>query len=124
MPTHIEESSPMPFRSRSTISGWLEEFRALGHETSATLSVMQQDGDDGANTGLVGVQLAYAPTIVYIQPEPAPSTTWNVTLEPREQTAVLGAEEIAELAAELAVVAKLCAFLEAKSAAFVGTDET
>ncbi len=112
----------MPFRSQRTIAGWLEEFRALGHPTSATVTVMQQDGDEGADTGLVGVRLTYAPTVIYIEPDAAPSTTWRVTLEAREDTAVLDAAAVASLASELSVVAELCVFLEAKSAAFAGAD--
>ncbi|MFD1339060.1 hypothetical protein [Microbacterium lemovicicum] len=122
MSVYAEETSFMPFRSQRTIAGWLEEFRALGHPTSATVTVMQQDGDEGADTGLVGVRLTYAPTVIYIEPDAAPSTTWRVTLEAREDTAVLDAAAVASLASELSVVAELCAFLEAKSAAFAGAD--
>ena len=45
----------MPFRSLSTLESWLDEFRSLGYPLEGSVKVMGQDGEDGANTGLVGV---------------------------------------------------------------------
>ncbi|WP_345800462.1 hypothetical protein AAIB33_13415 [Microbacterium sp. AZCO] len=112
----------MPFRSQRTLEVWLDEFRREGHGAPGALKVIQQDGEDGANTGLVSVRLAYASTVVYIQPEAPYSAKWVVTLEPRPDLVVLDADGVDQLADELAMVAALCRFLEAKSAAFIGTD--
>src|SRR5689334_14439732 len=59
----------MPFRSQRTLDAWLAEFREQGHPVAGSLKVMEQDGHDGADTGLVGVRLANATTVTYIQPE-------------------------------------------------------
>jgi len=112
----------MPFRSQRTLERWLEEFRALGHPILGTVKVMEQDGDEGANTGLVGVRFANASTITYIQPEAPYSVKWVVTMEPREEPVVLDAARLRELAAEVSVVAELCEFLEARSAEYIDTD--
>ncbi len=83
---------------------------------------MAQDGDDGANTGLVGVTLPNAETVVYIQPESATSTRWLVTFEAREVQVELDSAAVLKLASELTTVSALCAFLQAKSEAYVGQD--
>lgn len=107
----------MPFRSRGTLEQWLEEFRSLGYPIDGSLKVMQQDSDDDGDTGLVGVHLAHASTVTYLQPEAPYSTRWVVTMEPREEAVVLDAAELLKLAAELSMVSALCAFLQEKSAA-------
>jgi len=107
----------MPFRSQHTLELWLEEFRALGHPIRGSVKVMHQDGEDGENTGLVGVQLANAGTVIYIQPDADDPSRWAITMEAREEPVTVGAAAAADLATELRTVAALCAFLEAKSAA-------
>lgn len=112
----------MPFRSWSTLESWLEEFRQQGHSGTATMKVVRQDGEEGANTGLIAVELAHGSIATYIQPETDVSPAWLVTLEARETATTLDAESIRSLAAELLVVSTLCAFLQGKSAAFSGDD--
>ncbi|MFH8251961.1 hypothetical protein ACH3VR_16470 [Microbacterium sp. B2969] len=112
----------MPFRSQRTLEAWLEEFRAEGHAVPGALKVIVQDGEAGANTGLVAVELANASTVTYIQPVAPFAVSWVVTMEPREDALVLDAEGVLQLGNELAMVADLCRFLEQKSAEFIGTD--
>lgn len=112
----------MPFRSQRTLDSWLAEFRDQGHPVAGSLKVMEQDGHEGANTGLVGVRLANASTVTYIQPERPYAVKWVVTLEARDEALVLDAGAVRALADELSVVAALCDFLEAKSSAFIGAD--
>ena len=112
----------MPFRSRETLEAWVEEFRSLGYPFPGTFKVMQQDGDDGANTGLVGVQLAHASTVIYVQPEGPYALKWVATMEARDEPVMLDSVGLMNLAAELSVVSALCAFLQAKSAVFQGAD--
>jgi hypothetical protein len=112
----------MPFRSLRTLEVWLEEFRADGHPIGDGIRVMTQDGDGGANTGLVGVRLVNASTSMYIQPAEPGAVTWVVTMEPRESPITLDADGVRALADELGVVSRLCRFLESKSAAFVEPD--
>jgi len=112
----------MPFRSMSTLESWLDEFRGLGYAIPGSIRVIQQDGAEGANTGLVAVTLANAPTEVYIQPETRDATRWAVTLEARAEAVTLTAPVLLGLTNELATISSLCAFLEAKSRAFVGPD--
>ena len=107
----------MAFRSLETLESWLAEYRALDRARAGSARVVVQDGDGGANTGLVTFQLDRASTVVFIQPETQDGTTWVATMEPREESVVLDAPGLLELSAELAAVSELCAFLEAKSRA-------
>lgn len=112
----------MPFRSKETLEEWLGEFRSLGYTIAGSVKVMQQDGEDGANTGLVGMQLANASTSIYVHPDAPYSPRWVVTTEPRDESISLDAAAVMELSNELQVLSALCTFLQAKSASFVGTD--
>lgn len=112
----------MPFRNRQTLEEWLDEFRALGYPLAGSLKVMAQDGDGGADTGLVGVQLANASTVTYVQPEAPHSSKWVATMESRDEEVVLDSVELMGLASELTVLSALCAFLEAKSEAHARPD--
>ena len=112
----------MAFRNMETLESWLAEYRESGRAGAASARVMVQDGDGGANTGLVTFQLDHASTVVFIQPATQDATGWVATMEPREDAIVLDAPGLLELAAELAAVAELCAFLEQKSRSYEGTD--
>jgi hypothetical protein len=105
-----------------TLRSWLDEFSELENVTPGALKVIQQDGDGGANTGLVAFRFENASTVAYVQPERPGSMTWMVTLEPRESSITIDAAEVRDLADELALLSALCAFLQAKSEAFVGQD--
>lgn len=106
----------MPFRSLETLEGWLSEFRTLGYPLDPGERVIAQDGADGADTGLVALQLVGGLS-VYIQPESVTSRRWMVTVEQLDGAVELAPGDVARLASELATVSALCAFLEAKSLA-------
>lgn len=112
----------MPFRSLSTIRSWLVEFEQLGYRFTGEVRAIEQDGAAGADTGLVAVRLSDGATVITIQPEIRGARRWAVTVEPRETPVMLDAPALLNQAAELSVVAALCAFLEAKSLRFVGVD--
>ena len=112
----------MPFRSLSTLESWLQEFRQQGYPAAGKMKVLEQDGEEGANTGLVAVQLADGSIATYIQPEGGGSRQWVVTVEAVETAVTLDADSVRNLATELSVVSALCAFLQDKSKAFVGED--
>ncbi|WP_052226496.1 hypothetical protein [Microbacterium mangrovi] len=112
----------MSFRSMRTLESWLDEFLALGYAFDGDVRVVPQDGAEDANTGLVVVQIADPPTVISIQPEPQNPMRWMVTLEPRESAVTLPAPQVLNFAAELSVLAALCAFLQAKSLQFDGFD--
>lgn len=106
----------MPFQSRESLAAWLAEFDAPSRPGVLAPRVIEQDGSQGADTGLVVVQLSSA-VDVYIQPEMQGGTHWVVTIGSREEAHDLTSAQIATLAEEFAAVAELCAFLEEKSAA-------
>jgi hypothetical protein len=99
----------------------LEEFRQQGHPGAEHIRVLPQDGYEGANTGLVAVQLADGAVASYIQPDSG-SLQWVVTMEPRDDAVTLDAESLMDVATELSVISALCSFLQDKSEAFVGED--
>jgi hypothetical protein len=108
----------MPFRSRATLEQWLAEFAELGYPRVGTLRVIEQDGDAGANTGLIALDLDNAATSVFLQPIVQGSPSWVVTFESREDAIVLDPAQVSGLAAELSIVSALCAFLQAKASSF------
>lgn len=102
----------------STLQSWLVEFADLGYPVGESAKVIPQDGDDGADTGLVVFQLVHAPTQAYLAPQPG-SYEWRVTMEAREAPATMTSADVLRLSYELAVVAALGTFLQAKSYAFL-----
>jgi hypothetical protein len=108
------EDEDMPFRSKQTLETWLEEFRT-SREGGILISVLVQDGVDGADTGLVVVPLRNDGTEIYMQPAAVGAAEWLVSFGIRSDESRLTAAELHGLAAELAVAASLCRFLEEKS---------
>ncbi len=106
----------MPFRSSDSLAAWLGEFDQLGSPSPVTTRVIDQDGSEGADTGLVAAQLTSG-LDVYMQPDVQGGARWVVTIEAREDGTVLSPAELTRLSAEFATVAALCAFLEEKSLA-------
>jgi len=113
----------MPFRTISTLQTWIDDFRALGYDDADILRVIPQDVDDGeADSGLIAARLRSVSTTFYVAPGPeAGATDWAVTFEPRENAAPLPAGRVLALAGELAMLAALCSFLQARSEAFLAT---
>lgn len=111
----------MPFRSMAMLEAWLQEFEQLGYTIPGAIYVAKQDGDEGANTGLVRVKMLNASTETYIQPEVQGAVRWTATFERREEELTLTASQAHALAQELSLISALCAFLQAKSAAITAT---
>lgn len=109
----------VPFRTKATLEEWVEEFGLLGYPQASQVRVIVQDDLDGGDTGLITVTLTDATTVTYIQPIMVGSPRWVVTFEAREDQLELAAADVARLSSDLAVVSALCAFLQAKSAAFM-----
>lgn len=112
----------MAFRNLATLESWLAEYRESGRAGAQSARVMVQDGDGGADTGLVTFQLDHASTVVFLQPASLDDAGWVATMEPREEPVILDAPGLLALSAELAAVSELCAFLEQKSNDYTGTD--
>ena len=104
----------MPFRSKKTLEQWLDEFRTT-REGGALINVLVQDGDEGADTGLVVVPLKNAALDIYMQPVTVGEEKWSVSFEPQVQPFDLSPAQLQGCAAELALAASLCQFLEEKS---------
>ncbi|WP_104179200.1 hypothetical protein [Arthrobacter sp. B0490] len=109
----------MPFRSKQTLETWVDEFRTT-REGGALVSVVVQDGADGADTGLVIVPLRSGSTEIFMQPVAVGDPRWSVSFGARSEDFELSAAELHGLAAELLIAASLCQFLQEKS---VGHEE-
>ncbi|WBU37453.1 protein-L-isoaspartate carboxylmethyltransferase [Homoserinibacter sp. YIM 151385] len=105
----------MPYRDKPTVERWIEEFRALGNDMDTSVEVLEQDPTMAAETGLVMVTLRRADTVTYIQPVMRETPQWIVTFEAREYDIDLDVVGVAQLAADLAMLARLCAFLQDKT---------
>ena len=104
----------MSFRSKKTLEAWLEEFRTT-REGGMLITVLVQDGDDGADTGLVVVPLRNSDTEIFMQPAAVGDAKWTVTLGSAKRPSTLSPSELQGMAAELGVAASLCQFLQEKS---------
>jgi len=113
----------MPFRNLATLQGWVDEFEQLGYRFDGRLKVVQQDGANGANTGLVLVTLSAPPTSLTIQPETRDAIRWAVTIEVRDAPVTLDPPEMQLFATNLSTISALCAFLQAKSLAHHRVDQ-
>lgn len=114
----------MPFRTMTTLQAWVDDFRELGYDDAEILRVIPQDSDDDedADAGLVAARLRSVSTTFYIAPGAQErSTEWAVTFEPREDAAPLPAGRVMALSGELATLAALCSFLQARSEAFLAS---
>ena len=105
----------MSIRNRETLEAWIDDFARQGYPVAGSLKVITQDGADGADTGLVGVTLDGAPTVVYIQPAAPGSTQWVVTMEARDTAVTMDAAQVLRLSSELATVSALCGFLQERA---------
>ena len=110
----------MPFRTVAILQSWVDEFERRGESGLRSIRVIPQDGSEGADTGLVAVQVDDSPTVIYLEPPPKGRVReWTITFEPREEPVTLGARAIARISDEIADLAALCMFLQEKSEAFV-----
>ena len=109
----------MPFRTIETLESWVAEFEQQDSAGASDIRVIPQDGDGGADTGLVGMRLPNSPTEIYIEPPTQPGEEWTVTFEPRENPVRLGAVAVQMIAVEMTTLARLCAFLQQKSDEFM-----
>ena len=109
----------MPFRSKDTLEHWLDEFHTA-RGAGDLIRVVHQDGDDGADTGLVLVPLRDSTASIFMEPLTIGHSRWRITIEPQPDLTVMTSQEMNAFAMELLVAAELCAFLEAKS---VGHEE-
>jgi hypothetical protein len=109
----------MPFRTIETLESWVAEFEQQNSAGASHIRVIPQDGDGGADTGLVGMRLPNSPTEIYIEPPTRPGEEWTVTFEPREDYVRLGAVAVQAIAVEMTKLARLCAFLQQKSDEFM-----
>jgi hypothetical protein len=104
----------VPFRSRATLESWLDEFRTT-REGGALIDVLVQDGDGGADTGLVIVPLKNVSTEIYMQPAEIGDDAWVISFGARAKAFELSPAQLQGYAAELALAASLCQFLQEKS---------
>jgi len=105
----------MPFRSKETLERWLGDFEAQGHDVTGTVAVLDHDGDDGDDTGLVVVHLANVPIDVFFEPLAPGDPRWTVTFTGRDSDVTMDAAMLANLVIELGLASELCTYLETRS---------
>lgn len=109
----------MPFRTKPLLEGWVAEFAASGRGVGGAIRVIDQDGSDGSDTGLITVMLDDASTVIYLQPSAPRDPAWIVTFEGREEAFSLAPEGVARMSAGLRLVADLGDFLQTKSSDYL-----
>ena len=106
----------MPYRDQATVDGWVREFLESNANTHTEVSVLDKDFTAGPNSGLVVVSLRNASTVTYIQPvvrDGAPH--WLVTFEARHESFDVDFTGVAQLAADLSLIARMCEHLQMKT---------
>ncbi|WP_378144540.1 hypothetical protein ACFJGV_13680 [Cnuibacter sp. UC19_7] len=109
----------MPFRTRELLEEWLDEF--ADSDLAGLAEAEEHESDPGTDPGLIIVRLRNATPYMFLQPVGPGDPKWAVTFGPREQELVLGSEELAGLASELELAARLCAYLEGRSQEYIRT---
>jgi hypothetical protein len=110
----------MPYRDQATVQAWVNEYITQHGDIAPEVSVLEQYYTDAKDSGLVVVTLRTASTVTYIQPvirDGAP--LWLVTFESRDEGIEMDAADVAKLAADLQVLADLCAYLQRRTDAAV-----
>ncbi len=110
----------MPYRDQATVDGWVREFLESNGSAHAEVSVLDKDFTAGPDSGLVVVSLRNASTLTYIQPamrDGAPH--WLVTFEARRESFDLDFAGVAQLAADLSVISRMCEHLQIKTDAAI-----
>ena len=110
----------MPYRDQATVDGWVRAFLESNASTDTEVSVLDKDFTAGPDSGLVVVSLRNASTITYIQPvirDGAPH--WLVTFEGRPESFDLDFAGVAQLAADLSLISRMCEQLQVKTDAAV-----
>lgn len=106
----------MPYRSQATIQAWVDDYLAENPDDVTAITVLEKDFTPGPESGMVVVSLANASTVTYIQAVGADTTPrWVVTFEPRADSFDLDAQGVGRLAADLAMVSSLCAYLQRRT---------
>jgi len=106
----------MPYRDQATVDGWVREFLDLDANAHTEVSVLDKDFTAGPDSGLVVVSLRDASTVTYIQPvirDGAPR--WLVTFEGRPDSFDLDFAGVAQLAADLCLISRMCEHLQRKT---------
>lgn len=99
------------------LEGWVAEFVDRYAPLASEVRVVVQDGEGGADTGLIEVRMRQAGTVTTVAPENDTSGRWVISFEAREEPLRLDADGVMKLSRELAVVSQLAGFLDARSAA-------
>lgn len=111
----------MPFRSGELLRTWVAEFESAHPPQNVTIRVIPQDGDEGADTGLVGVRLLNSPAEIYIEPPAVAEDEWIATFEPREEFVHLKTGQVVLMAEAVGELAAVCAFLQEKGRALAAS---
>lgn len=108
----------MPRLTADELTAWLHDFCEHDAADAGSPRVIDASWDPTAvDTGLVVARLRSSGTEAYLKREVGGSPDWSVTFEARESDAELTADQVATLAAEVAAIGRLCAFLSERTAA-------
>ena len=110
----------MPYRDQATVDGWVREFLESNADTDTEVSVLDQNFTAGPDSGLVVVSLRNASTVTYIHPVYADGAPhWLVTFEARGESFDLDFAGVAQLAADLSLISRMCEHLQIETDAAV-----
>jgi hypothetical protein len=101
-----------------TIAQWLEDFRASGEEIPEMVRLLERDfaDEDRQDAGLVLIQFEVFDIESYLERPSHERPEWVVHFGSRGGDVSLSATDLTRLMGELQFVAKLTAFLEARTA--------
>lgn len=110
----------MPYRDRTTVERWVNEYNGSHGADSLGVAVLDKNYEAGPNSGLVVVTLRSANTITFLHPEIRQGVpTWIVTFEGRSSSMDLDDTALRQLAEDIAALAELRTYLQDKTDAVI-----
>ncbi|WCD93550.1 protein-L-isoaspartate carboxylmethyltransferase [Microbacterium sp. nov. GSS16] len=110
----------MPYRDRTTVESWVDEYIESHSADSLGVAVLDKNFEAGPDSGIVVVTLRTASTITFLHPEiRRGSPIWIVTFEERNETLDLDDVALRQLAEDLTALTELRTFLQRKTDAVV-----
>ncbi len=108
----------MALFSADTINEWLDDFRELGHRIPMGIRTLERDleVDGGLDSGLVLIEFQFTSAEAYLERPSHEQPQWCLHIGARDEELRMFTADVFNLTDELQTVARLSAYLEARTA--------
>lgn len=106
----------MALFSADTINEWLDDFRELGHRIPMGIRTLERDLDArDLDAGLVLIEFQFTSAEAYLERPSHERPQWCLHIGARDEELRMFTVEVFNLTDELQIVARLSAYLEART---------